>query len=358
MTYKFFIEDIKTDVKSAEKNFNTQQNIDIDEIKKKILEKLSLNHNFTKEENIKKKGYVDTFNDKIIEYFDNKETYNNIYIVSDTSSYSSDLSKKNIKNFKSDSNKSDSSKNNPKKVKNIRTKKITEIEIDLFLKNIQGEKIINFLNEMKGKEKLIEFCKKFTIDEKEQYNVCIEITIDSKDILSEKIPQLFKMTSCFNFLYNTNQFFKSIEDNSLINDSYSYFKKKTKFINYDKKLILLTISNGNINNFKDIQKEIEDKRNEKSDNSIKYLDNSNKLYNIYFIYYKQYRDDEIENMSETIRKQNKTIDEQNKTISEINEKFIKERNELNNQINELREKLDFFIKKIEEKEDNEERKKK
>ena len=38
MTYKFFIEDIKTDVKSAEKNFNTQQNIDIDEIKKKILE--------------------------------------------------------------------------------------------------------------------------------------------------------------------------------------------------------------------------------------------------------------------------------------------------------------------------------
>ena len=99
---------------------------------------------------------------------------------------------------------------------------------------------------MKGKEKLIEFCKKFTIDEKEQYNVCIEITIDSKDILSEKIPQLFKMTSCFNFLYNTNQFFNSIEDNSLINDSYSYFKDKTKFINYDKQLILLTISNGNI----------------------------------------------------------------------------------------------------------------
>ena len=287
MTYKFFIEDIKTNAKSAEKNFNSQQKIDIDEIKKEILEKLSPNYSFIKEQNIKKKEYVETFNENIIEYFDNQEIYNNIYIVSDTSSYSSDLSKKNIKNFKSDSNKSDSSKKNPKKVKNINTKKITEIEIDLFLKNIKGEKIINFLKEMEGKEKLIKFCENYPIDMKEQYNVCIEITIDSKDILSEKIPQLFKMTSCFNFLYNTNQFFKSIEDNSLINDSYSYFKKKTKFINYDKKLIFLTISNGNINNFKDIQKEIENKRKENCNNLIKHLDNINKLSNIYFIYCKQ-----------------------------------------------------------------------
>ena len=55
MTYKFFIEDINTNAKSAEKNFNTQQKIDIDEIKKDILDKLSPNQNLTIEQN--KKAY-------------------------------------------------------------------------------------------------------------------------------------------------------------------------------------------------------------------------------------------------------------------------------------------------------------
>ena len=58
MTCKFFIEDIKTNAKSAEKNFNSQQKIDIDEIKKEILEKLSPNYSFIKEQNIKKKNML------------------------------------------------------------------------------------------------------------------------------------------------------------------------------------------------------------------------------------------------------------------------------------------------------------
>ena len=344
---KFFIEDIETDVSKKEKNFTAKQILDINEIKKEIIDKLSpvLGANFN--ENTKKKDISSEFQANVNLYFKYQNEYNNIYVKNDSSmSYSSEISS------------SGTNKINNLNKKKINNKNLTELEFDLFLKNVKEKNLLKFLDEMKENKRLIVYkeIKKLLEEDKnnneekefhenkdkikdknkgksedKKYNVCIEITVNSNDILKEKISQLYKAVACFNFLYETNKFFETKERN-LINDSYDYFLKQTKFMNFKDDLIFITISNGKIENFQEIQNSIENKRKEENFNNIKYLDNINNSYNIYMLYYPTYDDNEIGNLQKTIDQQK---EEFTKTIGQQKEEFTKMISELKKKIAEL-----------------------
>ena len=258
IVHKFFLEDIlrATNAKEIERNFNMEQYLDVKMIKKEILDKLSPSNNFDLENNNLKIDYTTQFNKNISQYFNCQDIYNNIYIKSENIS-SSGISSENSKEYKSDSinpektnlksNKGNFSKNsNPKnnnfnsntdnttnsnqenentnsklskKKKNINMKDITELEFDLFLKDVSGKKLLNFINEMDEKKRLIKY-KEIerngeVISEDKYYNICIEITVQSDDILTKKIPQLYKSIACFNFLYKTYNYFQEIKESDM-----------------------------------------------------------------------------------------------------------------------------------------------
>ena len=73
IAHKFFIEDIHTNIDEKDKNFNTKQNLDITEIKREIIDKLSPNHLCGAKENKIKSKYTKVFIDNIAEYFSNQE---------------------------------------------------------------------------------------------------------------------------------------------------------------------------------------------------------------------------------------------------------------------------------------------
>ena len=141
---KFFIENIETDVSIKEKNFTAKQSLDINEIKKEIIDKLSpvLGANFNK--NTRKKDISSECQDNINVYFQYQNEYNNIYVKNDSSmSYSSEISS------------SGNNKINNLNKKKINHKDLTELEFDLFLKNVKEENLLKFLNEMKENNRLI-----------------------------------------------------------------------------------------------------------------------------------------------------------------------------------------------------------
>lgn len=328
IVHKFFLEDIKrgTDAKKIETKFNSEQYLDIKLIKKEILDKLSPSNNSDLNSNNLKIDYTSQFNRNIADFYNCQNIYNDIYVKSENIS-SSGISSESSKGYKSDYKGNVSHNSNPdpenntnsnqenddtnsrrrKKNKNINAKDITELEFDLFLKDIEGKKLLNFLNEMENKKRLIKFNVKEKINEDEQYNICIEITVQSDDILTKKIPQLYKSVSCFNFLYKTNIFFRKImeKNKDLINESYAYFIEQTKFLNYDKKLVLITISNGDFDSFKKNETLINEKRKELNcNNPIKSLDSINTSFYIFMVYYPKYDDEIIEQLNERIEKQN------------------------------------------------------
>ncbi len=81
---KCFIEDINSDVKTKESNFINDENIDINEIKMEIVNKLSTDNFSKKDDNNKKIKYISDFNKNITEYFSYQSIYDNIYIQSDS----------------------------------------------------------------------------------------------------------------------------------------------------------------------------------------------------------------------------------------------------------------------------------
>ena len=334
---KFFIEDINSDLKTKESNFNNSQELDINEIKKEIFNKLSPNNFSDVNDNKKKIKYISDFNTNITEYFSYQKIYDTIYIQSDSMSSGISSSEK---EYKSDNNKNIklNIKQSAKK-KNMNKKDLTQIEFDLCLKGVKGENLLNYLEDLGKKERLIRYIESKSIQKEKNYNVCIEITIDSNDILTKKIPQLYKDISCFNFLYKTNNFFNEIKEKSLVSDSFSYFKEKTKFIDYTNDLIIMTISNGKNNNFKNIEKSIKEKRAEKSDYSIAQLDSISSSYNIYFIFYPKYDDEEIYKLSSQ-------IEEQKAKILNMEEEKKKEKQEMRSKMEEQERKMKEQDRKI------------
>ena len=338
---KFFIEDINSDLKMKESNFNNSQELDINEIKIEIFNKLLPNNFSDVNDNNKKIQYISDFNTNIAEYFSYQKIYDNIYIQSDSMSSGVSSSEK---EYKSDNNKNVKlSIRKPVKKKNINKKDLTQIEFDLCLKGVKGENLLNYLEDLDKKERLIRYIENKSIKKEKNYNVCIEITIDSNDILTKKIPQLYKDISCFNFLYKTNNFFNEIKEKSLVSDSFSYFKEKTKFIDYNNDLIIMTISNGKNNNFKNIEKSIKEKRAEKTDYSITVLDSISSSYNIYFIFYPKYDDEEIYKLSNQ-------IEEQKAKILNMEEEKKKEKQEMTSKIEEQDRKMKEQDRKMKEQE--------
>ena len=357
IVHKFFLEDIgNQNLKENDKNFNTEQYLNIKEIKKEILDKLSPSNLYNSEQNSKKIDYTNTFNNNIVEYFNHQEIYDSICIISESIS-SSEISSESKKQYKSDSNNNIYINSENRKKKNINIKDITELEFDLFLKNIKGNKLLNFIKEMNLKKRLIKYFEKDEIHEDKIYNVCVEITVQSDDILKKKIPKLYKTISCFNFLYKTNNFFKNIDDKFLISESYGYFIDQTKFINFANNLILLTISNGKIDSFQNIENSIKEKRSEKNNNAIKSLDYINTSFNIYMIYYPKYDDEELDKLNKRIEKLDSEFSNYKEQQEEMMKKYLNEIERLNKIVMELKNEKEEKkedekkVKKEEEKKD-------
>ena len=210
---------------------------------------------------------------------------------------------------------------------------------------------------MNLKKRLIKYCEKDKIHEDKIYNVCVEINVQSDDILKIKIPQLYKTVSCLNFLYKTNDFFKNIEDKFLFSESYGYFIDQTKFINFANNLILLTISIGKIDSFQNIENSIKEKRNEKNNNAIKSLDYINSSFNIYMIYYPKYDDEELDKLNKRIEKLDSEFSNYKEQQEEMMKKYLNEIERLNKIVMELKNEKEEKkedekkVKKEEEKKD-------
>ena len=340
VTKKFFIEDFNEVDKNLD--FCHGQELDIDKIKTDIMEKLAPNENYDFARNKEKLSILTGFCGKVNNFYGLKANYNSIYISSE--SYSSDnLSpsineKKNSANNSNDNNSSNNKKN------------ISKLEFDLILKNVDGKKVINFLKEMEEKKRLFIFKKIKNLEESKNYNICIEITIDSADIITKKIPQLYKTVSCMNFLYETYNYFKGFKNS--ISDSYRYFQKKTDFIDYNLDLILMTISNGKRNIFEKIEEETKKLRSI-SNSAINCLDNLNKNYNIYMLYYPNYADEELDKLNLKVEKQKTEINELKKSNEQQQQKINEQEQKINEQqtkinemqqiINEMQQKMKKFF---------------
>ena len=331
MLNKFFIEDIK-----IADNFNTEQSLNISDMNKEIINKLYPTPSSSIEENKERNVISFNFTENVNYYYSLQNEYNDIYIKSESSSSLSS----NNESHKSD----ESSKNKKIKTKNIAKKDITKLEFDLFLKKVTGKLLNNFLKEKKSKNRLVVYSENKPIEDGKTYNVCVEITIKSSDIINKKIPQLYKIVSGFNFLFKTNTYFNTISK-EFNNASKAFFIEHTKFIDYNDELVIITCSNQDIKSFLEINEIIQRKRKENSNNvkeknSIQLLDKTNLTYNynIYMIYYPNYDDEEIFKLNELI------VDQQN----EIN--LLKQENKkLNKKVKDLESKIDSLINSLNKK---------
>ena len=159
-------------------------------------------------------------------------------------------------------------------------------------------------------ERKINFIEVNPINDKEKYNICIEATANPSDVTTKKIGQLYKMTICFKFLYNMYGILNGKQ--KCLSSSFSYFMDKTKFINFGHKLIFLVITNGNKEYFNNISKIISQNEGKNfndnnnytktndNNNQIKLLQETNKAFNIYFLYYPKYDEIDIKELNNKI----------------------------------------------------------
>lgn len=210
-------------------------------------------------------------------------------------------------------------------------KSLNKIEFDLILKNTKGKYIINYLQKM-GSDNY-QFINSFDIKENEDYNLCFEATISSKDVLRKKIPQILKYVFWLNFIYEIYSIFdkiKLIQENlKLFSD---FFKNKFKYLNLSKKTLLFIVSNGDK---KDFEKNVEALQNPIKTKLLTLLkEECSGKYNLYFNYsafdYEEFR----KNVTDKIY---------NKEESNKNEIIIKEEDK-----NSAKEKLDSVLEKMAE----------
>ena len=256
---------------------------------------------------------INNINQDLCKYYSHQDEYNNIYIGSDSFSSSSDNSLSSNKKF---------------------NKNLTEMEFDLFIKNIQGKKLNEFLKEVNEKKNLINIQELYKIEDDKKYNICFEFTYNSNDIIIKKFPQLFKFILFFNFLYKLNKNFTDHYKN--LNEINTFFLNKTKFINFKSKLIIILISNGIYENFEKIKKFL---NAEIYNDYIKKINEINDSYNIYMIYYSN-RDELKEELKEELKNEltklklenekiKKNYEEQQKENEKLRDRLEKQQNEIN-----------------------------
>jgi len=300
LSQRFYIEDIQYNGDNSQYNFFVGQNFNVNEIKKEIYSHLCPNHACAYDNNLIRNKLMCQFNNFLIEFYSNGQVYNNIYVSSD--SYSSDSS------------------NNNNKIKPM--KDLGVLEIDLFFKDIDGRILIKFFKEMEKEKRFFCLTQFYEIKANEKYNISIEITTKTDDIIIKKTSQIFKYIAFYNFLYKLNDMF--IDKEKVVNDAYKYFKGKTKFINFKNKLIILTISDGDFNEFLNLQNNI----NQNKNSTINNLNNINLAFNVYMIYYFNYGE---------IEKKILDLKQNNENLQKVNEDLNKRVTKLENMIKNLNE---------------------
>ncbi len=347
---KFYLEDIDSSPEKKNKNFNTNKSLDINKLKEEIILKLLPSNEVSNSENIERGKTIAGFLDKLNQFYSYQPYYDKIYdsvlkINNKTSiiklsfpnSSDSENKKMNLSNLESRSKKkkSDSSSetNTISSGSNIRIKScsenkgkyikkkyknINEFEFDLFLKNVKGFKLLEYLNEMNNNDRLFIYDKASQIKIDSYYNICCEITVNTNDIMSIKIPQIFKNMVCAKFLYEVYDFFKKerTKKGSVFSEVSEFFEKEVNFINFSNETVFITLSNGNINSFKELKNELKT-GNSLSNKLIDMFNNLKVKYNLYMIYYPNYEDKEIYNLY----KQEEKIESLTKLVKELQNKI-------------------------------------
>ena len=367
LSKKFFVEDITNKKEEKSFSFNTNKTIDINELKKEIIEKLMPGNELSVKENNERIEVIHDFLNQINGFYTHQSNYDKIYKLTNhrpelnqeniiqnnsikTSSFSN--TKNNKRNtilyksgseltnrtkitdtvssdlFSSDSNQTFASKKSKKKIKSLqgednqkeRHKNINEIEFDLVLKNISGKNLINFINEMQQNNRLYQYSSHTELKHNINYNVCVEITVQSSDIIKKKFPQLYKNISCLKFLQDFYEFLnkkKTFMQNPF-SKTLEYLKNKTNFIDFKNEIVFITVSNGTIESFNQIITELE-QRKKINDEAIKIFDAINN-YNYYMIYYPPYDDKYTSPYDKTIKdliKDNNDLKEKVKNLENI-----------------------------------------
>ena len=245
--------------------------------------------------------------------------------------------------------------------KNDPLKTLKKMEFDLVLKNVDGKYIDNYLKKMKDNN--YQYINSFNIEKSNYYNLCFEIIISSKDVISKKIPQILKYAIFLNFLYDTYKVFQNLPKQQKIkfDKLINFFKDKFNFINLTNKTLLFIVSNGKKSDFDNM---IESLKTKKDDIFIENLKNEclNK-YNLYFNYssydpekFKEEVTDKIYcieedkknqiqedkgdkvNLSEILEKMkkmeqhNQKIEEDNQKMKEDNQKMKEDNQKMKNRI--------------------------
>lgn len=226
-----------------------------------------------------------------------------------------------------------------------RKKTIKDIEFDLILKDIEGKKVQNYLDNLKDNNYL--YINSFDILNEQKYNLCFEITTSSKDVESKKIPQILKYAIWLNFLYNINSVFSELLEKSKQNKSenksiskdllemLNQFEKKFKYINFKNKTLLFIISNGEKSEFEKL-KNFTKPNNENNIKLIKELDKEcRNKYNLYF----NYLPFNIMEIKEEIKNNIAEIKVDKPVINNESEEYKKKILELENKMRELENKI-------------------
>ena len=297
---RFFLEDLRVqNLPNISDIIFVNSSFDIKEIRDDILLKLTIEPGSKENINLKRIHFQNEFNKNLIDFFKNKKYYNSIYKAT-TDYYSTNTEANNNSGI------SRKEKEKPKK-KAINNKDISDVEFDLFLKKIESRKLIDYINEMKTKKRAFEMIKGDEIKEGEFYNLCFEITIQSKDVINKKIPQIYKFISFFNFMYKLNEFFENEkyneEERILLSSCKGYFLKKTKIFDFKYKIVILLVCDGLQEDFAKLQKDIQNLETGPNDNPLKALEKINgNNYNIFLVYYPIYDPcDKIYNMMENLQ---------------------------------------------------------
>ena len=146
-----------------------------------------------------------------------------------------------------------------------------------------------------------------------------------------------------------------------LSSSFSYFMDKTKFINFGHKLIFLVITNGNKEYFNNISKIISQNEGKNfndnnnytktndNNNQIKLLQETNKAFNIYFLYYPKYDEMDMKELNNKIKDKEDEFQRELKEPKEYFEKQLKEQREhFEKQKEELEKQKEQFEKQKEQ----------
>jgi len=355
---KFYLEDINSSLEKKSRHINTNKSLDINKLKEEIILKLLPSNKVIEKENIKRgktiAGFLDKLNHKSVSKINNKNSISKIPLInfSDSENKKIKINKpeSSFKKIKSGSNSeantlsSDSnirikscSENKGKNIKK-KYKNIKEFESNLFLKNVKGSKLIEYLNEMKNNDRLFTYDKISQIKKDSYYNVCCEIAINTKDIINIKIHHIFKNIEYIKFLYEVYKYFNKErkKKRNVASEVFQFFEQETNFINFFNETVFITLSSGNIDSFKELKNELKI-GNGLSSKSVDIFDNLKKKYNLYMIYYPNYYpnydDKEIYNLHKRLDKQEEKIESLTKLVKE-----------LQSQINNIQEKKEEIKK--------------